>query len=286
MEDCGADVARQLLLAVDLPHIPDLKLQQHLFDNLVEAACCISKLFVDHFPSFHVLDTRAMKHIRDLMSVAQALRQTFITPIKLSPVGFLQPHTSRSVLQSRLFHESRRLARQDNRQPVQGPIKDEGIRAPFVQTVNEQGDIEMPARLLDVLESFDRSKFFLLQVSAGEPGKPPVCKITNKLAYAQREKEKVKAAKASKSQTKQIELNWAIDAHDLEYRLKQLTSFLEKGRKVEVTLTRKRRKRAPTVEEIKQVIQSVVDTTREAGGSQVKAMEGEAGKELKITVRK
>lgn len=227
-----------------------------------------------------------MKHIRDLMSVRQALRQTFITPPRLSRVGFLQPHTLRNSFQLRLFHESRRLARQDVRQPVQGPIKDEAIRAPFVQTVNEQGDLEMPTRLIDTLKSFDRSKFFLLQVSPGEPGKPPVCKITNKLAYAQREKEKIKAIKAAKTQTKHIELNWAIDAHDLEYRLKQLTTFLEKGRKVEVTLTRKRRKRAPTVDEIKHVIQSVLDTTREAGGLQVKAMEGEPGKEVKITVRK
>jgi translation initiation factor IF-3 len=87
-------------------------------------------------------------------------------------------------------------------------------------------------------------------------------------------------------QTKQIELNWAIDAHDLAHRLKQLTNFLEKGRKVEVIMKRKKAKRSPTVEEIKQVIQSVLDTTREAGGTQVKAMEGEPGKQVIITVKK
>ncbi|KAJ5161483.1 translation initiation factor IF3 [Penicillium capsulatum] len=227
-----------------------------------------------------------MKHTRGLMSVAQALRQTFVTPFKPSGVAFFPAPAVRHGIKLRLFHESRRLAGPTSRQPVQGPIKDEAIGAPYVQIVNEHGDLEMPVRLSDVLRSFDRSKFFLHQVSPGSPGRPPICKITDKLAYSQREKEKAKAAKATKSQNKQIELNWAIDAHDLEHRLKQLTTFLEKGRKVEVTLTRKRRKRAPTVDEIKHVIQSVLDTTKNAGATQVKAMEGEPGQQMKITVRK
>jgi translation initiation factor IF-3 len=40
------------------------------------------------------------------------------------------------------------------------------------------------------------------------------------------------------------------------------------------------------VDEIKQVMQSVLDTIREAGGTQTKAMEGEPGKQLSLTVMK
>lgn len=227
-----------------------------------------------------------MKHTRGLMSIAQALRQTFVTPLKPSRVGFLQPYSLNNGLQLRFFQQSRRLARVGPREPELGPVKDEAINAPLVQTVDEAGDLQPPVRLPNILASFDRSKFFLMQLAPGGPNRPPVCKIVNKLEYTQREKAKAKAIKAAKVQTKQIELNWAIDAHDLAYRLKQLTGFLEKGRKVEVTLTRKRHKRAPTVDEIKHVIQSVLDTTKDAGGSQIKPMEGEPGKHVKITVKK
>ena len=227
-----------------------------------------------------------MNHKRGLVSTAQALRQTFIAPINNPRLGLVQPFFLQNALQLRSFQNGRRLALPEARAPVKMPIKDEAIRAPFVQLVNEEGKINPPEPLSNVLASFDRSKFFLLQVSPGAPRQPPVCKILNKMEYRANEKAKEKAAKAAKQSTKQIELNWAIDAHDLAHRLKQLTSFLEKGRKVEIVLTRKRHKRAPTVDEIKHVMQSVLDTTREAGGTQVKAMEGEPGKHVTITVKK
>ncbi|KAJ5627898.1 hypothetical protein N7490_010126 [Penicillium lividum] len=227
-----------------------------------------------------------MNHTRGLMSTAQALRQTFLTPLKSSRVGLLQPTALQNGLQLRYFQNTRCLALKIARPPVKGPIKDEEIRARTVQLVNSQGDLEEPELLDDVLASFDRNKFFLVQVSPGAFKKPPVCKILNKLEYRNSEKAKEKAAKAAKQSFKQIELNWAIDAHDLEHRLKQLTTFLEKGRKVEIVLTRKKHKRPPTVDEIKYVMQNVLDTTREAGGTQVKAMEGEPGKRVMLTVKK
>ncbi|KAJ5717123.1 hypothetical protein N7488_002769 [Penicillium malachiteum] len=227
-----------------------------------------------------------MKHMRGPVSTAQALRQTFLTPIHTTKTGLVQPSVLRNYLQLRTFHNSRPLAAGGPQPQAKVLIKDEGIRAPFVQIVNAEGDLEEPERLSDVLKSFDRNEFFLLQVSPGAPKQPPVCKILNKLEYRNNEKAKEKAAKAAKQSLKQIELNWAIDAHDLAHRLKQLTAFLEKGRKVEIILTRKKHKRAPTVDEIKHVMQSVLDTTREAGGTQVKAMEGEPGKRVMLTVKK
>lgn len=170
--------------------------------------------------------------------------------------------------------------------PAKSLIADEAIRAREVQLVDEAGDLEQPELLSTVLKSFDRRTFFLLQVSPGEPGQYPVCKILNKLEWRNHEKEKAKAAKAAKKLIKEMEFNWAIDAHDLQHRLRQLEKFLEKGRRVEILLTRKKHKRAPTVEEIKQVMQGVLDTVRAAGGTQTKAMEGEPGKQVKITVQK
>jgi translation initiation factor IF-3 len=156
-----------------------------------------------------------------------------------------------------------------------------------VQVVNEEGNLDEPQKLLDVLASFDRNKFFCIQVAAAAgPSKPPICKILNKKEYRESEKAKIKAAKSAAQSTKQVELNWAIDAHDLQHRLKQLATFLDKGRKVEVILTRKKHKRSATVDEIKNVMQSVMDTIREAGGTQIKPMEGEPGKHVILTVTK
>ncbi|KAJ5917603.1 hypothetical protein N7466_011157 [Penicillium verhagenii] len=227
-----------------------------------------------------------MNHTRGLMSTAQALRQTFLTPLKSSRFGLLQQSSLQNGRQLRFFQNSPSLALKVARAPVKGPIKDEEIRARTVQVVNSEGDLEPPEFLSDVLTTFDRTKYFLIQVSPGAFKKPPVCKVMNKLEYRNAEKAKEKAAKAAKQTFKQIELNWAIDAHDLEHRLKQLATFLEKGRKVEIVLTRKKHKRPPTVDEIKHVMQTVLDTTREAGGTQVKAMEGEPGKRVMLTVKK
>ncbi|KAJ5097300.1 hypothetical protein N7456_008021 [Penicillium angulare] len=227
-----------------------------------------------------------MNHMRGLVSTAQALRQTFVTPLYKTTPGIVHPFKIHHGMQLRLFQHSRSLALREYRPPVKGPIRDEGIRAPTVQVVDADGDIQPPQSLSEVLESFNRNEYFLIQVSPGAPKQPPVCKIMNKLEYRNAEKAKEKAAKAAKQSVKQIELNWAIDGHDLAHRLKKLTTFLEKGRKVEIILTRKKHKRAPTVDEIKQVMQSVMDTTRAAGGTQVKEMEGEPGKRVMLTVKK
>ncbi|KOS40754.1 hypothetical protein ACN38_g8382 [Penicillium nordicum] len=227
-----------------------------------------------------------MNHTRGLISSAQALRQIFIAPVRTSRIGILTFRPLQNVPQTRFFQQSRCLELREYRSPVEKPPINEAIRASFVQVVNDEGDLDPPTRLEDVLESFDHTEFFLLRVQEGDHENLPVCKIYNKKEVRAREKAKAKSARESKVVFKQMELNWAIDAHDLSHRLKQLSTFLEKGRRVEILLTTKRRKRNPTVDEIKQVMQSVLDTIREAGGTQTKAMEGEPGKQLKITAQK
>jgi translation initiation factor IF-3 len=151
---------------------------------------------------------------------------------------------------------------------------------------NEEGNLEAPTRLEEVLQSFDQRDYFLMQVQPAQGDQLPVCKIFNKKEARAAEKAKAKASRATKVIVKSIELNWAIDANDLSHRLKQLTTFLDKGRRVEVLLTSKRHKRRATVDEIKHVMQRVLDTVREAGAHQTKAMEGEPGKQVTFTVQK
>lgn len=289
-QGCGADVACRLLDPVDFPMFSANLLS--VCNALVRypgrpllRAGYRSSFVCTALSPYTVSSFDIMTHTRGLVSIAQALRRTFIAPLNTSRAGLVQPLLLRPTLyhpQLRHVQHSRRLALADN---DKAPIN-EAINAPYVQLVNAENSLEPPTRLSKVLASFDHREYFLVQVSPGAPDQPPVCKILNKKETREREKAKAKAAKASKVQVKQLEINWAIDAHDLAHRLKQLANFLDKGRRVEVVLTRKRGKRAATVEEIKHVMQSVLNTTRELGATQVKAMEGEPGKHVIITVKK
>ncbi|CAI7647790.1 unnamed protein product [Penicillium pancosmium] len=277
----------------------ELPLSPHLFSSPVTVNHGKFKLFFYDTNTEYILPSPSppppsppppvvnMNHTRGLASTAQALRHTFFTPLRTSKTGLLQPKLYQNGLQLRPFQLSRNLAGPKVTTPASTLIKDESIGSAWVQVVNEEGNLDEPQKLFDVLASFDRNKFFCVQVAAAAgPSKPPICKILNKKEYRESEKAKIKAAKSAVQSTKQVELNWAIDAHDLQHRLKQLTNFLDKGRKVEVILTRKRHKRSATVDEIKNVMQSVMDTIREAGGTQTKAMEGEPGKHVILTVTK
>ncbi|PLB43661.1 hypothetical protein P170DRAFT_441118 [Aspergillus steynii IBT 23096] len=235
-----------------------------------------------------------MKHMRNLISTTQALRRVFITPLQVPRSQFLRHFAAPTLNQSRLYHASPRspfIARSSPTSPPpnQDPgdqLRDEAIEADIIQVVNDAGGLNPPARLRDVLRSFNRKENFLLQVSPTLPDRPTVCKIVNRIALRDHERAKAKAAHAAKVSTKQLELNWAINAHDLAHRLKQLTTFLDKGRKVEIILTRKRGKRSPNVEEIKHLMDSVITTVKEANAMQVRPMEGDPGKHVLLVVKK
>lgn len=227
-----------------------------------------------------------MNHTRGLASCAQVLRQVFIAPVRPSSVGILPLKSLRNDVQSRSFQQSHRLGLKEYRPPVVQSPRNEAIGAPFIHIVNEQGQLGAPISLLDALDSFDKKESFLVQVRGPSENQIPICKIYNQKEYRQGQKILEKAARSSKTGTKQMELNWAVDPHDLSHRMKQLQKFLEKDYRVEILLTTKRRKRSPTVAEIKQVAQSVFDTIKAAGARQVSEPEGELGKQFKIAAKR
>ncbi|GAB1196467.1 hypothetical protein APSETT444_005738 [Aspergillus pseudonomiae] len=209
-----------------------------------------------------------MKHIRGFISTTQALRRIFLAPIETPRPQFLRSAFLPTFAHSRLLSIRRQPQQQDALLQARArQVKDEEIRSEYIQLVNEDGKLDPP-------------------VSPGFRGRAPVCKVVNRLEMREQERAKAKAAHVNKNSLKQIELNWAIDAHDLAHRLKQLTSFLDKGRKVEVILTKKRGKRSPTVEEVKHVMDSVLQATKDANAMQVKPMEGEPGKHVVLVVKR
>ena len=220
-----------------------------------------------------------MRHMRNLLSTAQILRHVFFPPLTTTRPQLLKYRPVRKLIPLRLNSNS---ADADKT----GPPIDEQIRAPYVQLVNAEGGLDPPIRLKDALASFERPGNFLQQVAPGAPGEPPICKVINRREKYQHDRSKAKDAQARKrAEPKILELNWAIDPHDLSHRMKQLKKFLAAGQRVDFVLKRKRGKRVPTEDEIKHVMDGVMAGIEEANGMQIKPMEGEPGKQVLIYVK-
>jgi translation initiation factor IF-3 len=232
-----------------------------------------------------------MKHICCLLSVAQAYRFTSLSTQRISHTHYSGRDVSLRIPKLRFSHYSSPRSFADNNTPPisqqkSGTIKDEEIHADFIQIVNENGNLDPPVRTADALRSLQRDRYSLVQVSPGGAGRPTVCKILSREMLREQQRTKEKALRVKKTLTKQIELNWAIDPHDLSHRLKSLSEFIERGRKVEVILTRKKRKRPPTGVEVRNVMDTVMKAIDGANAMQIKPMEGQPGKHVLITVKK
>lgn len=223
-------------------------------------------------------------HTRSLFSTTQTLRHLFLAPLQTSRIAFFPSTRIQNRLPLKPLPQPRYYASSqsdDSRFP-----QDEEIAAEFVQMVNTEGKLDPPITLRRALQSVERPNYFLQQVSPGRYDQRPICRIVSRMAVKEYEKTRAKAAHAARTSLKQVELNWAIDGHDLAHRLKQLTNFLGKGRRVEIILTRKKGKRAPNVDEVKHLMDSVLGTVRAADAVQVKPMEGEPGRHVTLVVKK
>lgn len=144
--------------------------------------------------------------------------------------------------------------------------------------------------LKSALASFDRSRNFLVQVRAGSEDQAPVCKVVAKSEYIASAKAKGKGKeskpKSTAVQIKQIELNWAIDPHDLQHRLDQLETFLSKGKRVSLILTKKKRKRRATPDEAQRVLAAIENKLFEIGVTEVKPRRGKIMEHMEYVLDK
>lgn len=164
--------------------------------------------------------------------------------------------------------------------------QDQDIRSFMIQIVNENGSLDPPTRTADVLNALDRREFTLIQVGEGIDGRPPVCKIVTKLALREQKEAKLKSRTLRTTPTKQVEVNWAIGPRDLAHRLGQMANFIEKGKRVELILTRKQGKRRATEEEVENVMKTVSAAIDEVKAMQVSPMEGKPGGQVTFFLKK
>ena len=229
-----------------------------------------------------------MKAAHSLISTSEALWRVFIQPIEQfghrnvwSPTLRISTGPLRQQRTVVTFVNGRgRLARTFGPKDNKALPRDENIPAHDVRIVDEENKIHDPRPLMEVLSSFDRKNFFLVQVAKAEEGETPICKILEKKKVFKDEQAKRKKPKTAETTTKVLEMNWAIDKHDLEHRMSKLKEFLEDGRKVEVMLANKRKgKKMATAEEANGVVTKIRETVKEVkGAKESKAMNGNVGK--------
>lgn len=107
----------------------------------------------------------------------------------------------------------------------------ERIRAPQVRLVgdNVTTGIYPLSQALSIAENAAED---LVEISPN--ANPPVCKVMNyaKFKYEQKKKQKEITTKAQKTVVKEIRMTPTTDTHDIAFKTKHATKFLEEGAKV------------------------------------------------------
>ncbi|CAO3682985.1 unnamed protein product [Rhizopus microsporus] len=142
--------------------------------------------------------------------------------------------------------------------PLNRPKRDEEIDSNYITFVDAEGQVHGRQRLSQVLTSFDRSQYFLVQV---DPlAKPPVCRLFDKKTLFEKEKSKKRGKQTSpESVTKEIMFGWNVSPHDMDHKLNKACQFLEKGNKVKIEINHKKGQNRITKDAQQEVIQSVID---------------------------
>lgn len=107
------------------------------------------------------------------------------------------------------------------------------IMTPEVRVVGE--DLEPGVYKLEkALQMAQERGLDLVEISPN--AEPPVCKIIDysKFKYEQKKKQKEIKSKSQKTMLKEIRLGPNTDEHDLNFKIKHATKFLQEGAKVKV----------------------------------------------------
>lgn len=166
----------------------------------------------------------------------------------------------------------------------QRPPQDLEIRSKYIDFIDREGGFNAHVWRDDVLRMLDPRTEHLVQVDFPDPDDPraiPKCKIVTKAYMRETERAKKEIAKErSKVERsgKIVELNWAIAPGDLDMKLNKASSFLEEGRKVDIIIAPKKRKRVATKEEMDELLKKMWESVESVEGvTQIAPTEGKMG---------
>lgn len=136
------------------------------------------------------------------------------------------------------------------------------IRARDVRLIDENGEQRGIVSLQTARETAASAGMDLVEVSPNSV--PPVCKILDHGKFVYEQKKKIREAKKNQTQIKlkEIRMQPKIEKHDLEFKTKHISEFLEEGNKVKVTIRFRGREMAHT-ELGRDVLMRVLDKLEE-----------------------
>ncbi len=139
------------------------------------------------------------------------------------------------------------------------------IRAREVRLIGEDGDQKVIS-LAEALELASGEGVDLVEVAP--QANPPVCKLMDYGKYKFEQDKRLKESKKKQKlvKLKEIRMQPKIEKHDLEFKTKHVTEFLEEGNKVKVTIRFRGRELAHT-ELGRDVLMKVIDILNEQGVS-------------------
>lgn len=223
-----------------------------------------------------------MRSSRCAFSATTALHYVFVIPMECSlpragllrPIHYISPKLCTPPVQQQRSYIPNSATKQND------IPRGYGIDAKVVRIVQEDRKLSPPQYTANVLRNIDPEKETLIMVAEAnknEPSSVPICKIMSLAALRKAEYERSKAKKALAGSTtvKKLELNWAIDSHDLRHRLDRVQEFLRKGWRVEILMAPKRRGRRATEDEAWRLVEKIRKTVELVkGAKEWKAMEG------------
>ena len=168
---------------------------------------------------------------------------------------------------------------------------DNNIEASWVQQVDENGKLSEPKRLRILMDEIAASEVVLCLDPTSQYPDTAIVKVVERDELLRQAAEKAYQLKQVKkkskeSKPKQLELNWAIGGNDFEIKLKQMTDFLDKGKRVEVLLAPKRRQRKATPEEGRELVTKLRQKIEAIGATEIKPLTGAMLGQVTLTVQK
>lgn len=118
------------------------------------------------------------------------------------------------------------------------------IRASQVTVIDDQGKQLGVMALAEALRIARERDLDLVEV--GPNASPPITKIMDygKYVYQQEKNEKKSAGKVKGGDLKTVRVGFKTGPHDLQFRVKQVTGFLNEGHRVKIELTLRGREKA------------------------------------------
>jgi translation initiation factor IF-3 len=112
----------------------------------------------------------------------------------------------------------------------------ERIRVPQVRLIDEKGGQVGVVPTVQALQMARDRGLDLLEVSPS--AQPPVCKICDygKFKYEKKKKEHVARKKQTVIKVKEVQLRPQTEEHDLEYKFRNVRTFLENGDKAKISI--------------------------------------------------